>query len=380
MRNPLAPATFLIRNKGKSIPLIVVVMLAVMLVMGLVSMMNSIPLSIQTIYSYGKYSVAVSPRGDPSMTPKIVDKIRKKCPYPIERIILCRASGTQVKSIVGKWPFVVFGMQPNDWDYYLRKLGSTGLVGRLPDPTKPEAIISRPIAENLDLKIGSDLQNPATQESYSPFPVKVVGIAQTDEWLILNGFEYQQANHFPPVDNVLVFAKDMATQDKVDHWVRDTLKGERAQVFAFYILEKQTAEMFKILYRLLDVIIWALALVITFMMGLLMNIYVTQRMIEFGLLQALGFTKQALLRRVLSETGIVLLLGWSLGVLAAVGLLKLAKVILMDPNAFALNIVDPIAIRYTLPIPFAIAVVAGWTLTARFRQFDPVGVVERRVV
>ncbi|MEQ1823998.1 MAG: ABC transporter permease [Fimbriimonadaceae bacterium] len=380
MRNPLAPTTFLIRNKGKSIPLIVVVMLAVMLVMGLVSMMNSIPLSIQTIYSYGRYSVAVSPRGDPSMTPKIVEKIRNKCPYPIERIILCRASGTQVKSIVGKWPFVVFGMQPNDWDYYLKKLGSTGLVGRYPDPTKPEAIISRPIAENLDLKIGSDLQNPATQESYSPFPVKVVGIAQTDEWLILNGFEYQQANHFPPVDNVLVFAKDMVTQDKVDHWVRDTLKGERAQVFAFYILEKQTAEMFKILYRLLDIIIWALALVITFMMGLLMNIYVTQRMIEFGLLQALGFTKQALLRRVLSETGIVLLLGWSLGVLSAVGLLKLAKVILMDPNAFALNILDPISIRYTLPIPFAIAVVAGWTLTARFRQFDPVGVVERRVV
>ncbi len=380
MRNPLAPTTFLIRNAGKSIPLIVVVMLAVLLVMGLVSMMNSIPLSIRTIYSYGRYAVAVSPRGDPGMTPKIVEKIQTKCPHPIERIVLCRASGTQVRSIVGKWPFVVLGMQPADWDYYLKKLGSTGIEGRMPDPAKPEAIISRPVAENLDLKIGSDLQNPATQESYSPFPVKVVGIAQTDEWLILNGFEYQKANHFPPVDNVLVFAKDMETQDKVDHWVRDSLKGERAQVFAFYILEKQTTEMFDLLYRLLDVVVWSLAIVITFMMGLLMNIYVNQRLIEFGLLQALGFTKQSLLKRVLAETGIVLAVGWGLGVLSAIGLLKLAKTILMDPNAFSLSVFDPVSIRYTLPIPFAIAVVAGWTLAARFRQFDPVGVVERRVI
>ncbi|MEQ1935089.1 MAG: ABC transporter permease [Fimbriimonadaceae bacterium] len=380
MRNPLAPSTFLLRNAGKSIPLVVVVMLAVLLVMGLVSMMNSIPLSIRTIYSYGKYSVAVSPRGDPSMTPKIVEKIRTNCPYPIERIILCRASGTQVRSIVGKWPFVVLGMEPADWDYYLKKLGSTRVEGRMPDPKKPEAIISRPVAENLNLKIGSEIQNPATQETYSPYPVKIVGIAQTDEWLVLNGFQYQEANHFPPVNNVLVFAKDFETQDKVDHWVRDSLKGERAQVFAFYILEKQTTEMFSILYRLLDVIIWVLALVITFMMGLLMNIYVNQRLIEFGLLQALGFTKQSLLKRVLAETGIVLVLGWGLGVLSAIGLLKLAKVILMDPNAFALNIIDPVSIRYTLPIPVAIAIVAGWTLAARFRRFDPVGVVERRVI
>lgn len=380
MQHPLAPSTYLARNAGKSIPLILVVVLAVMLIMGVVGMINSIPFSIREIYRYSRESVAVSPRGDPEMTPKIVEEIEKDCPVPIERIILCRASSSQVRSIVGKWPFVMLGMQRKDMDYYLRRLGVKDIEGRLPEVDKPEALISEPVARNLNLQIGKVVQSPDTQESYSPKYVKVVGIAKTDQWLMLNGFDYQVQHHFPPVVNVLVFAPNLEQQAKLDKWVRDAFKGERAQVFAYYILEKQTNEMFSILYRILDVVIGTLVLVITFMMGMLMNIYQSQRLVEFGLLQAIGFTKQGLLKRVLAETFIVLVLGWGLGVLAALGMLKVAKLTLMDPNAFALNQFDPIALRYTIPIPFAIGIVACFTVAARFRKFDPVGVVERRLV
>lgn len=379
VRHPLAPATYLARNAGKTIPLVAVVMLAVLLIMGIVGMMNSIPYSIRDIYRYSMESVAVSPRGDPEMTPKIVEKI-KKSPYEIERLILCRASGSQVRSIVGKWPFVMLGMKAADMPYYLERLGSKGIDGRLPAEDKPEAIISEPVARNLGLKLGDVVQGPDTQESYSPKHIKVVGIVKTDQWLMVNGFEYQAVNHFPPIDNVLVFAPNLQEQAKLDVWVRDQFKGERAQVFAFYILEKQTNEMFSILYRVLDVVIGTLVLVITFMMGMLMNIYQSQRLVEFGLLQAIGFTKNGLLKRVLAETTIVLLLGWSLGVGAAFALLNVAKAALMDPNAFALDTFDPIAFRYTIPVPIAIGIVACFTVAARFRKFDPVGVVERRLV
>lgn len=351
-----------------------------MLIMGVVGMINSIPYSIRDIYRYSQQSVAVSPRGDPTMTPKIVEEIKKNCPVPIERIILCRASGSQVRSIVGKWPFVMLGMEKKDMDYYLKRLGVEKIDGRLPDEDKAEALISEPVARNLKLKLGSVIQSPETQESYSPKHVKIVGIAQTDQWLMVNGFTYQAAHHFPPIDNVLVFAPTPAEQDKLDRWVRNAFLGERAQVFAYYILEKQTTEMFSILYRVLDVVIGTLVLVITFMMGMLMNIYQSQRLVEFGLLQAIGFTKQGLLKRVLAETVIVLMLGWGLGVLAALGMLRIAKATLMDPNAFALNTFDSIAFRYTIPVPIAIGVVACFTVAARFRKFDPVGVVERRLV
>ena len=377
---PLAPLVYLLRNGGKTAPLVLVISLAVMLIMGIVSLINSIPLSIRTIYSYSQYSLGISPRGDPSLTPRILKDIKEKCPEPIERIALCRISSAQVRSVVGKWPFVVLGMERDDMEYFLRKLGSKGIEGRMPEKRKPEVLISRPVATNLQLRIGSTLLSPDTQEAYSPKAVKVVGIADTDQWLMFNDIDYQKENHFPPLDNVLVFASDLQTQDKIDHWAMDQFKGERALVFAYYDLDQDTEEMFRILYRILNVVIGTLVLVITFMMGMLMNIYQSQRLVEFGLLQALGYTKKQILRRVFIETGWVLVVGWALGVVGAIGLLMAVKVTLMDPNAFALATFDPIAIRYTVPVPIAIALIGSFTVWARFRRFDPVGVVERRLV
>jgi ABC-type antimicrobial peptide transport system permease subunit len=130
----------------------------------------------------------------------------------------------------------------------------------------------------------------------------------------------------------------------------------------------------------LNVVIATLVFVITLMMGMLINIYLSQRLVEFGLLQALGYTKRQLLYRVLKETVSVVLIGWALGVLLAYGLLRLTKAWLMDPRAFALDPLDPTAFLYTIPIPVAILAVASLTLIGRFRRFDPVGIVERRLV
>lgn len=379
-RRPLATFTYLFRNIGKTIPLTAVIMLAVLLVAGVISMMNSIPYSIRTIYSYSKESLGLSPRGDPTQTMRIVQEVKENAPVELERIIICRASSAQVKSIVGKWPFLMLGLEQSDMEYYLRRQGSKGLEGRLPRKGMPEAVISKPVAENLNLGIGSMVQGPEENENYSPKKVLVVGIADTDRWLMVGSVEYQRENHFPPIDLAMVFAKNLTDQSTLDHWADKRFKGERAQVWAFHQIEKNTQEMFATLYQVLNVVIGTLVLVITFMMGMLMNIYQSQRLVEFGLLQAIGYTKSQLLRRVINEAIAVVLIGWVLGVILAYGLLNVAKRVLMDPNAYAIDTQDAVAFSYTIPIPIAILVVAVATVVLRFRKFDPVGVVERRLV
>jgi putative ABC transport system permease protein/lipoprotein-releasing system permease protein len=83
---------------------------------------------------------------------------------------------------------------------------------------------------------------------------------------------------------------------------------------------------------------------------------------------------------VLVESVVVVLFGWVAGVAIAFGLLNLTKRILMDPSAFALNVFDPVAYLYTVPAPIAILGVAWFTVQRTFRSFDPVGIVERRLV
>ncbi|MBL8088150.1 MAG: ABC transporter permease [Chthonomonas sp.] len=378
--NPLAPKVYLLRETGKTVPLTLVIVLAVMLIAGIVSMINSIPLSIRTIYSYSALYAGFTPRGDASRTPEIRQRIEKESPVPLGRVMTARASEAVVKSIVGKWPFVILGLEQSDMDYYLQAMDTKSIDGRKPRPGTPEALISEPLARNLGLKLGSTLLGPTIDESFSPMPVKVVGIAQTNKWVAMVPIEYHRLYHFPPIDVLAVFTKDPAQQPEFDSWALEAFKGERTRVFVYEDLDKDTTEMFNILYRILNVVIGALVLVITFMMGMLMNIYQSQRLQEFGLLQALGYTRSALLRRVLGEAAMVVIGGWLLGVLTAFGLLNLVKRILMDPQAFALDPLDRTAYLYSIPVPIAILVVAGLTVMIRFRRFDPVGVVERRLV
>lgn len=377
---PLVASTFLLRNRGKTIPLVAVITLAVMLIGGIVSMIDSIPLSIRTIYRYSKQMLGVTPRGDPAQTPIIRARIESEAPVPIDRMMVCRASSAQVRSIVGKWPFVVLALEPDDMRYYLDRMGAAGIEGRLPEPGQPEAIISDPVARNLGLKVGDVLIGPELDEAFSPKPVKVVGIARTDEWLMLAPIEYHRANHFPPIDFLLVFAKNRADQEKLDRWAQKAFKGERAQIFAYEELDRTTAEMFRMLYMILNVVIGTLVLVITLMMAMLMNIYQSQRLQEYGLLQALGYTRRQLLSRAMSESVLVVVGGWIIGLVVAFGLLHLVKATMMDPQAFALDPLDRAAFLYTIPVPLAILAASIFTVWSRFRRFDPVSVVERRLV
>jgi hypothetical protein len=164
---PLAPSTYLLRNAGKTIPLTAVILLAVTLVAGIISMIDSIPYSIRTMYRYSRTMLAISPRGELDATPAIADRLRNESPVPLDRIVICRASGAQVRSIVGKWPFVVFGLEREDMEYILEKYRTRSLTGRLPEHGQPEAIVSRPVARNLRLSIGSVLIGPETQEAFS---------------------------------------------------------------------------------------------------------------------------------------------------------------------------------------------------------------------
>ncbi len=379
-RKPLAAATYLLRNARQTIPLTGVIMLAVLLICGIVSLINSIPFSIRTIYSYSKPVLGVAPRGDATQTPNLLKVVKEKAPVPLERLTVARGIGREVTSIVGPWPFSVIGLKQADMKFWLDRQFVSRLDGKLPSPGKPEAVISEPVARNLNLKLGDALLQPDNDKGFSPNTVKIVGIAQTDMWLMLTSYEYVQANHFPDVDIILAFAKTPKEQDTLNRWAEKEFKGQRVQVLAFHQVEDDSDKMFSILYKILNVIIGTLVLVITIMMGMLINIYQSQRLVEFGLLQALGYTRKQLLGRVMRETFSVVILGWIFGVVFAYVLLRITKSLLMDPRAFALNTLDPTAFLYTVPIPLSILVVATLTVVTRFRKFDPISVVERRLV
>lgn len=379
MRNPLRATTFLLRNKGKSLPLAGVVVLSVLLVAGIVAIMDSIPLSIETIYAHSRFYLGLTPRGDATRTPELREIVRKESPVPLDRIVTCRATEAEVQSIVGPFVFATLGLSQDDMRYFVARAGGGRIEGRYPKADEAEALVSEPVARNLGLGLGDALLSPKKSEAYSPMEVRVVGIVHTPEWYMLAPIEYLRTYHFPPVDLLLVFAQDPSRQNEFDHWAVARFKKEGARIYAHFRLLEETQKMFSTLYRILDLVIGMLIAVVTLMIALLMNIHLGQRVQEFGLLQALGYTRAVLLRRVVAESLLVIVGGWLAGVAVSVGLLWLTKVALMDPKAFAIDVFDPRAISSTTPIPLAILLASSWTVYQRLWKFDPVAVVERRI-
>jgi len=304
----------------------------------------------------------------------------EKSPVPIERKVVCQTATFEIKSLVGPWPFLVYGLKSKDADYVTRKLHLHDLEGRLPRIGEPEAAITLPIARNLQLSMGDILLAPNQEKRYSPKPVRIVGIWRSEEWFAMTSYEYLFHNHFPPLDALLVFAKDENTQRQLDVWAEKSLLGKHARAFTYIQLEKETRQTFATLFGILNLVIGMLVVVVTLMMSMLIQIFLSQRSTEFGLLQAIGFTKKQLMRRVLAESLWITVVGWISGAVFALFVFLVVKGEYFEPRGYYLDPFDVPAFLYTLPIPLAIFLAGFVTVWNWFRRFDPISIIERRVL
>jgi hypothetical protein len=379
LSKPLSPWVFILRNPSKSLPMMLSITLAVMLIAGITAIMSSIPLSIKKVYGYSRFLTGATTRGDMSLFPELLKRF-ENAPIPIEKKIACRTMAFNVKSLVGNWPFFLHGFHEEDMKYIIQKMGFTNYEGKLPKIGEPEAFVTEPVARNLDLSLGGILLSPNDEQNYSPKIVRVVGIAKSEEWFALTSYDYLKQNHFPPVDVLMVFATTQNDQRKLDQWTENELQDIRARAYTYPQLEKETTENFKTLFRILNLVIAMLVIVVTLMMGMFVNIYLSQRTTEFGLLQALGYTRKSLISRALSEASLMVITGWILGVTATFTVLSMIKTYLMQPRGYYIDPLDLTSYGYTLPVPIAILFVAVITVWFHFKDFDPINVVERRIV
>ncbi len=376
--HPLSPVLFLVRNPGRSLPLTLVLTLAVLTIACVVALLNSIDRTILKIYDYNRYFAAVTPRGGEELKPELRALVERAPGVgEVYETVVCFMTA---ETIVGKMPFVIFGLPQDKMERLVARCGLELGAGRYPAPGAPEVALSEPLMRNKKLRIGDVVLSPLVPDQYAPVPVRVVGVLKGDTWMAITSEEFTRRHFFPPLRNLLVLAADVRQQPQLDRWLLTNLRGKQARVWIYAELQRETHRAFRNLYFITGVVVLVVSLMLATMTGLLANIYFQQRLVEFGLLQAMGYTRRSLLARVSAETVLVVLLGWALGVLLALTTLSWAKWAVMEPRGLYLEPLDPIAYRYTLPVPVMVLLFALTTIGWRLRTFDPVAIVERRIV
>jgi hypothetical protein len=377
---PLSPITYFRRNLGRTLPLGFVIVLSVLLIASVVTIVNSIDLTVLTIYGYTRYFDPVIPRGGHMRVDS--NSIRTIDHTPgLGRKIDASGFFFNINTVFGRLPFVCLGVTDADRDYLIGRSGDSLAEGRMPLPGQPEAVVDEGIVRNRRLKLGDIMASPddtGTPILAVPDPIRLVGILRGPTWIAFTSKEYVD-DALPLVPHsVLVTTRDVNDQVAFGDTLYRTLDKRRVEVFSFHELVEELRSTLSSMYLIMALVNGMVIFVVALMAGMLSNIYFTQRVSEFAVLAAIGLRRSALVWHAVSETAILTTTGWIGGVLATWALMSALRGRVFEPRGMLINPHDIFAYAYTIPIPVSITLFAIATLSIRLAQLDPVTIIERR--
>ncbi|MCS6831757.1 MAG: ABC transporter permease [bacterium] len=375
--NPLSAWLFFRRNLSRTAPVALVIVLSVVLIGTVVTIIRSIDLTVLTVYGYNRYFLVAVPRNGNQVDPRAEMAIRAEpLAKQIYRISVCF---TNIHTIFGKFPFVLFGLTQEEMPQMLQLTRMRLVEGRLPREGEAACALSMGIARNRNLKLGDVVLAPNIEDSFAPVPVKLVGLLDGENWFAVISKEFVQKNYFPPLEEMVVAAPTPEQQPELDRRLSNALDKRQVRLFTYGQLVRELRSSLRNLYLIMNIVIAIVVLVIAIMMGMLSKIFVMQRRPEVALLAAMGYTRGMLLWRVVRETSLLVALGWTVGVLLSMGILWGLYWWVFEPRGMLLQPMDWQAYKYTIPVPIAVLVFAAISVGPRLLAMDPVLVIERKV-
>jgi ABC-type antimicrobial peptide transport system permease subunit len=121
-----------------------------------------------------------------------------------------------------------------------------------------------------------------------------------------------------------------------------------------------------------------IAVVAAVALATLNHIFFDQRREEFGILNAVGYSRRWLVLRTVKETSSAVGVAWIVGAtLCGIGLFGM-QCLVYGPRGLTLDFFAPTPWLLTLPIPLAVILASVGTVAWMLSRLDPVAVVERR--
>ena len=287
------------------------------------------------------------------------------------------------------YPVEGYGVTAEDMAYLVELYHLSLAEGHLPRPNTNEIVIPWTFAQNRNLRVGDvigDRAHPIHPDAPTlPSELVVSGIfapaenTADDIWLSFMSLEF--AEKYPDswrADLSLIVVPQTGQKAALDAWLESQIAEERRLVFTYGNQQALFQKQGRMLLFGMGLMESILALVAALALAGLNYIFVTQRQAEFGVLNALGFSRLQLVGRIVRETLFTTGAAWLTAVLGCAVILLGLQHVVYDPAGLRLSFFNAIPWLYTLPVPVAVLAVSagavGWALS----RLDPVAVIERR--
>jgi len=386
---PLASTTFYQRHKGQAAVLIGAMALMIVGTALMVLILEAFDDARQPMLAHLSRMSLVSPNALPL---DATVRAQISAHPAVERAIPVYAFsplGISIPPVIPNYPGEAYGVTAEDMAYLVELYRLKLAEGHLPRPNTNDIVIPWTFAQNRDIKVGDVIGNRAhpiyPDAPTLPSELVVSGIfapAETladETWLSFVSLEFvNDYQDYWRSDLSLAVVPRAGQRAALDTWLESQIAGESRLVFTYgnqqALFQKQASTVLFTLSLMESVISLVAALALT---GL-NYIFVTQRQAEFGVLNALGFSRLRLVGRIVRETLFTTGAAWLAAVLGCAVILVYLQYGLYVPAGLRLNFFNPTPWLYTLPVPAAVLAVSAVTVGRALARLDPVAVIERR--
>jgi len=289
-------------------------------------------------------------------------------------------SNLDINLLAGNAQFDLYGFDPPGMGQLLSLYGDRIVAGRLPAANANEIAISEEIARSRHVSVGGKLGNALDELDRLPDTFTVVGIIQGPTRLGVIPLDYMTEHYlFERRYQGLVVVPQPGHEQAVHDQLQKLTAGSAFRLFDWAYIKSKIDSLIANLDAINTFLILLVTIVLSLVVGLLNNLFFRQRMNEFGLLAAVGYSRWGLIMRVAWESLGVSLAAWLIGVGLGVAVLSWFNLTFIVPHGLLMNIFDwNVLALHTLPIPLMVFAFGMGTVAWQLLRLDPISIIERR--
>jgi ABC-type lipoprotein release transport system permease subunit len=372
---PSNPFLFYFRSPRKTLPIIGMLALSVFLMNVVVIYMNSFEATSQAHNSLvSRFSVLLPKKGR-ALDANVIE-IAQSAPG-VEWSLPVVSVTTHVPQAAGYTSFNILGLRDMDMTVILGAASAKLVVGRLPNKGAAEVALDERVLRAKKLKVGDKFGNDLDDSEVVQGAFTIVGALQGPVALGLASYEYlsdSTIDHRLPEGLLIHFRA--GSEGGVNAALK-ALESDAVQLWNWPKL-KQAMDEFMGQVRFIAVTLDVLLLcTLAAAVGLIQYIFALQRLHEFAIMMALGFTRSRIVGKLLAGNLLVMGVGWLGGIGLSIGTAIVLSNTLFYARGLSLGSMAA-GIPWTLPMPVVVTLAGTATLAWELRKLDPVAILERR--
>jgi ABC-type antimicrobial peptide transport system permease subunit len=250
------------------------------------------------------------------------------------------------------------------------------IQGRFPVPGSDEIILHKLVAKNKGLKVGDKIGSSLNRKEVFVGEHKIVGIIDGTPIISFNSLEsWIQTYNLDPYKYGLLVIPKKGRLDELNKYI-DSLPYQGLEIRTLNSVTSQNTQSSSNIETLLTVINIIVITIVSLCVGFLCYIYFYQRRKEFGLLNAVGFTRQRIINRAFAEVSGINAAGFFAGILLALLCGLVLDILLFNPKGQLLVLWDFSYLTRVLCIPIFVSLFSVIPIWRMLKKLDPIAIIE----